>query len=131
MRHCKVVLVVMAMLLSTSVNGLDLVPIKQGSMPVDSTRVIKLKEKPKIPIFKQEADSINEIYTQLKAKTMFASSLWSNRPPLVELDMRQKSQMRFQISQEKELLFIHRWSFEFRKYVHGPKFAMLTISISI
>ena len=131
MQRFRKVVVASMFLLTTAVNGSELIHFSSSSKPGDSTRVSRFNDEPNGSILKQEVDFLNQLNTEFNTKRMFSSSLLSSRPALLEFDLRQKSQMRFQISQEKDLLFINRWRFEFRKYVHGPKFAILTISISI
>lgn len=97
----------------------------------DSTRVLNKNVALTPSILHREFDALSDVYTSVYATSRFYSSLANKKQPTVEFDIWQKSEMRFQVYHEEELFFIDRWSFEFRKYIHGPKFAMVTLRISI
>ena len=68
---------------------------------------------------------------QLISKELVSFSSFNLSQHPFNIDMHKKSQMSLKVVRQKQFLFFDRWSFEFKKYVHGPKFAFIKLGISI
>ena len=101
------------------------------SIAKDTVQFAKLDPLSNQRILKRPIDSLGEHYALLNTKMLFDTSVFASKRPVLDLNMWNKSEMHVRLYQEKQLFIIDRWSFEFKKYVHGPKFAMFKVSISI